>query len=287
MYGVTRIGLCAALAVGCSFDLRADTGEPDIDAATDAPVDGDAVTPAPDHLLLSEIKSNRYALGEQFIELYNPTRATVALANVFVSDSPLYPRLPGIVAGNDAATIGGDDFIARFPPGATIGPGEVRVMSLATPFEYGAEDYSLQAGAAAIMVEAFAGSIGASAQLTEDHGEGVALFFWDGQTDRVIDIDLMIAGRGPMPGDELADKSDLAVDGPDPDAVATAYAPDRFTMPSPVRATGPLETYQRIAPEIGEVLTGGNGVTGHDETTEDVTQSWDFFAPAPFEAPVF
>jgi hypothetical protein len=277
------ITLFSALALSCTFNVRPDLdgSDPEPDATNpDAPV-----LPTPDHLILSEIKGSRYSRNEQFIEIYNPTGATIALADVYLSDSPVYPRLPAIVAGNDAVTIEADDFVARFPANATLAPGEVAVMSLATPFAYGEEDFSIQSGVAPVMGEAFSGSVGASAQLTEDHGEAVALFFWDGRSDLVIDVDLMIAGRGPMAGDALIDKTGLAIDGPDADPTPTTYPTDGFTIPLPLRATGPLETYQRIDVENGEILEGGNGITGHDETTENISASWDFLAPAPFEPP--
>jgi hypothetical protein len=67
----------------------------------------------------------------------------------------------------------------------------------------------------------------AGAGLTND-GEMVVLFYWDGASDRVADVDLAIAGGAPGSTNTIAAKS--AVDGPDGDTATTAYLTDALTI---------------------------------------------------------
>ncbi|HUS66145.1 MAG TPA: hypothetical protein VMZ28_16445, partial [Kofleriaceae bacterium] len=105
----------------------------------------------------------------------------------------------------------------------------------------------------------------------------------DGLTDLVQDVDIVITGEDPADGHDLVAKTSVApdgVDGPDDDAFATAYWPDAVTLlPMSLRDTTSTATagaYQRIAGEgSSEVKTDGNGIGGHDETSEDSRATWE------------
>jgi hypothetical protein len=113
-----------------------------------------------------------------------------------------------------------------------------------------------------------------------DEGEIVVLFEWDGVGDRVRDVDIVVHGM-PTAANQLIAKQ--PVDGPDADAEATDYAVDALT--SAMVATGPNDetfSYKRFALEAThETSEGGNGITGHDETSENLELTWDTGSAPP------
>jgi hypothetical protein len=122
-------------------------------------------------------------------------------------------------------------------------------------------------------------TVAASSTLT-DSGEPIALFAWDGSSDLVQDVDLLVACM-PLTNNAWQSKSG-ATQG------ASAYAMDADTIAAGQAAcpTGAAESTKRIAPEDGaETQDGtGNGINGDDETSEDVTMTWDtspFMPPTP------
>ena len=132
------------------------------------------------------------------------------------------------------------------------------------------------------MLEAYTGSIGASAGLTNS-GENATMFYWDGATDLVSDIDMTNLGT-PSDANDIANKTGVAVDGPDADTDTSTYLDDAFTMPQQASDPGSGTSTKRIEQEAGNELSGGgNGITGDDETTEDIVVTWDttFTAPDP------
>jgi len=133
------------------------------------------------------------------------------------------------------------------------------------------------------MVAVYSGS---QPTLTND-GEPIVLFHWDGATDRVSDVDILRSGSlsvaNPMPN-----KSGVSVDGPDADTTASAYADEACSMPAPAQAPGADLSIKRVFLEDDAESKGGNGVSGDDETSEDVGVTWDsppFSAPTPGTLP--
>ncbi|MDH3402392.1 MAG: lamin tail domain-containing protein [Acidobacteriota bacterium] len=240
-----------------------------------------------DHLLLCEAVVTPTA--NEFVEIANPTAAAVALDDYYLSDDENYALLPGFFGAGPAPVIAASDFIARFPAGATIPPAGVVVVAfdgagfLAT-FGFAA-DFEIAGTDAGTpdMVAAYAGSIGSTAGLT-NAGESAVLFTWDGASDLVSDVDMLNIGT-PSTANDIADKTGVAVDGPDADAVATAYLFDLFTMPQQAADPGGGASTKRLFLEAGsETAGGGNGATGDDETSEQITTTWDgpaFGAPNP------
>lgn len=217
-------------------------------------------------LLLSELSLAPNS-GEM-IELYNPTSAPVALRNFYLTDVPTYFRLPA--AGQ---TVEASDFVVRFPASAVIPARGVVTVALDTAANFTAATgatptYSI-AGA---TMELVAGS----APTLTNTGEPVVLFYWDGTSDRVTDVDVMLAGA-PSASNALVNKSGASVDGPDADTVAAAYAADAMTITAQSAAPGSGLSTKRIALETAgsEAQTGGNGVLGQDETSEQTQATWD------------
>jgi uncharacterized protein len=261
-------------------DARVDAGddEPDAEETRDAPLPIDAAPPvdgsaAASTLLLTEVVLTPNT-GE-FIEVHNPTGASVDLSNYYVTDVPTYFRLP---AGTQ--TVDTSDFLGRFPAGASIAAGATITVAVDTATNYQLRygvlpTYSLNGGT---MIVQGVGTL----NLTNT-GEPIVLFYWDGTTDLVEDCDIVIAGV-PTAGNALVNKTAIAVEGPDADALPSAYALDAQTIPT-TTPPGSGVSMKRILLEAGhEIQAGtGNGIDGHDETSEEIGTTWDstYSAPTP------
>lgn len=250
-----------------------------------------------DHILITEFCVT--PTNGEFVEIYNPTGGTIDLTNYYLADY-IYNNdndYVNIVDGSDTGYY--QDFMAQFPVGATIDAGEYQVISVQDDLDFSGifpgviPDYELvddSGGTDEIpdMLDAGAGGIGSSPGLTNS-GESVVLFFWDGATDLVQDVDYVVWGDK----NEAIDKTGVAKDGPDGDTDPTTYADDTAVLDQTVVNTdndgddtphSSDNTAQRAAPEeeYGETQTGGNGITGHDETSEDLSfagGSWIIDAP--------
>ena len=248
---------------------------------------------AADHLLVSEVVVTPTA-GE-YVEVFNPTGAAVDLSDVYLTDATYAPGgsfYYKIVTGDPAAAGGGSfgDFHARFPNGASIGPGEYQTVAVAGSDDffatYGtAPTYELYEDGASPdqvpdMREALSGTINGQGGLT-NAGEVVVLYRWDGSSDLVQDLDYVLWGDKA----EAVDKTGVSIDGPDPDATPTPYLADTAVATQDVTAIGGHligSSFTRTDPDEGtESGTGGNGATGHDETSENLSATFDELAASP------
>lgn len=246
------------------------------------PESGTYATPdAPDtgaHLLISEVVTRPG--GAEMIEVMNPTNAAIILSDYLLSDSHLYYK----IASNAFTTASGSDFAARFPDGAVIWPGQYVVVALANAsggsasFEgaYGQKpDFELRPTANGASDDAsipnmlpaqIGSSVGATASLT-DGGEPVVLFFYR-EGALVSDVDYVFVGA-PSASNPAVDKTGVAVG-------ERTYAPDtpgafQHLAPAPLEG-GSLHRCTYVEPD--EKNQGGNGLTGHDETAENVNLSF-------------
>ncbi len=233
---------------------------------------------AQSHLVLSEIT---LAPSEgEFIEIYNPGDTAVSLDNYYLADNNSYAGLP-----ESGLMIDLGDFIGRFPSGYTIQPQQAIVVAMgATDF---ATQYSItpqfeiisQSATVPDMVDAgFSGT-----PALTNAGEAVVLFYWDGVSDLVKDVDIMYAGV-PSSNNMLAPKTGVSIDGPDANSTPSTYLDDAATIPVQYSAPDIGYSTKRILPETGyEIVAGGNGITGNDETSENIAVTWDsaFTAPTP------
>ncbi|MFK7802114.1 MAG: ExeM/NucH family extracellular endonuclease [Anaerolineae bacterium] len=243
-------------------------------------------------LLLSEVIIT--PTDGEFIEIHNPTGSAIDLSNVYVTDATFAGNPSAyyynIVTGANAGGGSFSDFLARFPDGASIAPGEYQTLALAGSDDFFAEygvtptyelyEDGLSADGIPDMREGLAGSINNQGGLTNS-GEVVILFSWDGVSDRVVDLDYVVWGDTA----EAVDKTGISVDGPDADTDASAYLDD-----TPLASQALVNTvshafgnsWQRDdLTEGAEIKVGGNGSGGHDETSEDLNNTWCENPPTP------
>lgn len=248
---------------------------------------GTSLSLGQNHLLITEFVVTPTA-GE-FIEIYNPGPDSVDLTNYYITDgthagSGTYYY--NIVTGASSGGGSFGDWHARFPAGAKIGPGEYQTISLSGNGNflttYGVEPtYELFEDNAGTdvpdMLEATPGSINGQGGLTND-GEFIVLFYWDGASDLVQDIDYLVYGDK----NEAVDKTGVEIDGPDAGTETSTYQNDTpIDDQTVVNVENDDDEHphdggssaQRVLPvEDVETWTGGNGMTGHDETSENT--SW-------------
>jgi len=269
--GNCSAGSCAPL---CG-DGKPEGGEQCDDMNTDA-FDGCSPTCLDEasHLLISEIVVS--PTQAEMVEIYNPTSSTVSLANVWLADYDTYYL---VTQGGGAPSF--TDFRVKFPAGATIAPGGFVVVSLESAGDFLAAygmppsfDLDAADNGAPVMLGTYAGGSG----LTDAH-EMLVLFEWDGASDLVTDLDYLVWGDTS----QACDKTGVTVGGslyaPDTPVASQAFAPSPGTGKSLHRCD---------TAEATEDKTGGNGASGHDETSEDFGTAFKYDAaasPSPKAAP--
>ncbi len=301
-YTVTVEGISGAGSLSLTVNAGSvidGAGNPNTDSLTsvDVTIDPNADTGGlPIGLLMSEIMVG--PSDAEFVEIINTSTETIDLSDVYLTDATFangnvfyYQIVQGAGGGG-----GFGDFHARFPDGSTIAAGERQTVSIAGSagfeFYFGiSPDYELFEDGAADgipdMREAFAGSINSQGNLSGgiNNGEVLVLYYWDGQTDLVADLDYALWGDKV----EAVDKTGVSIDGPDGDANATAYLADTAIAQQAVidmseHANG--LSWQRVALDEGsEVAMGGNGIDGNDETSEPFRLTWGSGVPTPTTAP--
>lgn len=239
--------------------------------ATGAPTPGTAPLLVADHLLVSEVVVT--PTPAELVEIHNPTGADVDLTNYYLTDAWFVPT-PGSPTSYHLLPTGtlqvttNTDFVMRFPAGATIPAGGTIVVALYGPgvdstYGAGTADYEITSVSPTIPDMINVGNntppIAANATTLTNGSEFIMLFYWDGESDNVCDIDYVTWGTSS--GTSRVDKTGQAVDGPDADAVATPYNADTpVAAQSAVTAPGAGSSTARVAgPEGVETLVGGNG----------------------------
>lgn len=252
----------------------------------DAGVDGPA--PATGHLLITEIASDGAA--NEFVEIWNPSNQDINLGKYYLSDFVDYWKFP-----TRTLTTVSSDFIIGFPD-TVLASNQVIVVALSAagfaarysrPADYAVDS---DIGASNPVRYRLASNVGGQLPSITDGGEYVALFYWDGDSDTLKDVDLILAGTTTSAANMLKNKE--AVDGPDPDTVATAYKADMGNLGGGMTANATTGTsYKRKLLESGSERQNGdgNGITGDDETTESLKATWDGASavPTPGVIPTF
>jgi hypothetical protein len=284
------LGACAlGLSTGCERllsiqDPIAGDG-PTRDTGGDDGGITDAAPPASSPILLSEIAVTPNPA--EMIEIVNTSNEMVDLSTYYLSDSGNYYRLP--IQPTQTA-VDSTDFIVKFPNGAQIPGHGVITVAIDMPANfmttYGVlPSFSLVDGSMTTI------AANGAPNLTNG-GEPVILFQWDGQSDLVHDVDIMLVGVAAG-ANGLRDKSRALQDGVDPGTQQSQYAADANSIKPQAAAPGNGVSTKRLQLEgAHEVHAGtGNGQAGDDETSEDTAMTWDgtaghaFTAPTPGDVP--
>jgi len=247
-----------------------------------------------DHLIVGEfvVKTRTpYAtFGSPFIEVTNPTAYGIDMSNVHITDATMLPSLLYTnITLNDPATANpgggtGGDFHARFPAGYVLPAGASLAVALSGSQQYFAAygrqpDFELYEDggvpdAVPELVAAFPGAIaaglggGSNVPALSDVAESIVLYSWNGASHLVQDIDYVMWGTNSA---VRVDKTGVTV-------LGSTYLNDTAGgSQNPVAAAGPTfgHAFRRVGVDEGtETLTGGNGITGHNETSENLAATW-------------
>ena len=220
-----------------------------------------------DHVIFTEVVLT--PSDGEYVEISNPTESAVDLTNYYLTDgtdissSKLYYNLP---VEDNYWSGSSTDFICRFPNGYTLAPGAAIKISLRDNSAYESvygqtPDISLDDDMLSVS-EASDTKGNPGAPKLHNSSETLILFYWDGSSEIVKDVDYLIWGDNSF----AIDKS--GVDG---------YLSDTPTSSQslmPVHATNEKLVRLDKSSEGGETQANGNGITGHDETSEPLADTW-------------
>lgn len=221
------------------------------------------------HILISEvfIESSVNDTAE-FVEITNKSGSTVSLDNYYLSDDNEYYLIV-----NGAVSTSSSDFVFQFPAGTTIDNDQNLVIAVTATSFYQVfgkqpdfEIFNTDPGVPEMIMR----STGTSPKpLFANARELLVLFTWDGVSDLVQDVDYVT--WGVEFSSARMDKSGVSIDGPDADTDPSTYLDDT-PIGSQRSITETLivdKSYARMdVVENQEITSGGNGVSGHDETSE-------------------
>jgi len=230
------------------------------------------------------------ATGSPFIEIENPTGSPIPMDNVYLTNGASAPGtnyynialLDPTTANPGGGSAG--DFHARFPAGFVLPAATSIAIALNGSAEYMTAfgrnpDFELFEDGAAPdavpeMLEAFQGSINAglggagNVPALSATAASLILYSWDGATDLVQDLDYVMWGAD---NNVRIDKTAVTI-GADTYLADTAVGAQEAAA-----ATGPAvgSALRRVSADEGtETLTGGNGIGGHDETSENLATTF-------------
>lgn len=223
-----------------------------------------------DHVLFQRVVIT--PTNGEFVALVNPTGSAVDLSDYYLTDATkassgkYYYKLPsGIDYWNDNVS----DFIARFPAGQTLAAGDTLILglhntALFTDYYGTAPDLSLFEDMRNAVSDSITIGLGINYshfEILSDNAEVLILFYWDGSSATVQDVDYLLWGSSTY-GVDKTGVSGYADDTPLADQVYLTPHDEGYA-------------FTRLSlSESGEVASGGNGITGHDETSENLTSSW-------------
>ena len=226
---------------------------------------------AQNHLLISEIQVSPDTM--EYIEVFNPNPVPLSLDNYYLTDYNTYYQL--VENAFPSAT---GDFLVQFPAGTSIDSAGVLVIAVDGSVFSGQADFELKSNSTVPdMISLYLGS-----SVSLSNQEMVMLFYWDGQSDLVSDIDYTTWGSTTS---TFVDKSSISIDGPDPDTTPSTYLNDTPVTSQQYFPTAPItgQSMSRLSvSEAGEILLNGNGIQGHNETSEPIAANFQLLqAPTP------
>jgi len=268
-----EMGICGAGFQQCVADNLTCVGtnkpgtETCSNVGTDDDCDGDANELDANegaHLLISEVVTT--PAGFEMVEIFNPTITAIPLSSYGIADFNGYHRAPDRFGG-------GFDFVVAFPEGASIAACERQTVSIQVAEAFFAAYRKLPTYEMVKSTEppemgdpnvpdmraTLGKTIPGNRGLTND-SEMVVLF--DLSTGVVRDVDYVAWGAV---SDVFSNKTDLPGFLPD----TPPAAQDALPKPRVGQAL-----HRCTSGEVGEVSTFGNGINGHDETSERLNMSF-------------
>jgi len=226
------------------------------------------------HLLVSEVAVAGTPV--EFVEIYNPTTEPVDLSKYYLTDA-WYEAPPAAPSGYYQLPSGlfqittNTDFCSRFPAGAMIMPNSAIVVALYgagidSAYGAGTADFEVTSSSPVIPDMISVGNnappIACGATTLTNGSEFIMLFYWDGLSDNVCDVDYVTWGSATTTS--RVDKTGQSIDGPDADAIATAYNNDTAdALQSSVGApAAPNSTARVLLPEGVEAANGNGCIAG-------------------------
>jgi hypothetical protein len=216
------------------------------------------------------------------VEIHNPTTATITLTDYWLYNATYAPDSGTSCHYYDHTTNPScgsafGDFDLRFPTGTTIGPGETIVIAVTGAVNYMAQcedggcgvtrpDFEVPLGTAGDpSVPDMLGKYDTAATAFLTNGsEDLVLYTWNGDPGGAVkDIDYFIWG------DSLLVRTDKT-------GVGTFLPDTPIDQQSAMKTAATATTsFQRLCyNEAAEKEIGGNGVSGHDETSEDLNSTF-------------
>ena len=219
-----------------------------------------------DHLVFSEVVLT--PSDGEYVKITNPTENDIDMSDYYLTDATdgsgnAYYNLP---TGSGYWSGSGFDFICRFPGGYSLAAGASIKISLRDNESYvntygESADLSLNED----LLDAINGSStkgNASTPKLDNTSETLVLFYWDGTSAMVKDVDYLLWG-GNSYG---IDKSTVTGYQSDTPVSSQSFMPVHATNEKLIRAEN--------AGEGSESQSSGNGITGHDETSEPLSDTW-------------
>ncbi|WP_437294572.1 thrombospondin type 3 repeat-containing protein [Sorangium sp. So ce426] len=237
---------------------------------------------AAEKLLLMEVVVS--PTQAESVAIRNPGDTPIVLTDYYLADYNTYHNV--VIAGAPAGT---SDFIVRFPAGAVIQPGETQYVSIAggecfrtscgatsaftgygvyPTYEIATGDATTTSPAVPDMLVPVMNGVGTAWGFTNG-GEPVILFYWDGMTNLVTDVDYVFYGTAGTQAP--VNKTGVTVND-------STYLPDTADIPAlhaPLSMNATTVNTCRVdLAETGQVMMDSNGVNGRDETSEPWATTW-------------
>ncbi len=238
-----------------------------------------------DHIIFTQITITPDEA--EVIAIHNPTEGSLNLSDYYLSDAESgdaninYYNLP---TGNNYWSGFSSDFIARFPD-IDINPGQTITISIKDVSTFNSYySYSPDLTLTDDMLDAVDGqvTIGSSANLADNY-ESLILFYWDGSSSIVQDVDYFYWGDSQGLDFYGIDKTDvLTYENDTPfniqaDHILEAHNSDYSYVRKSTTENGESGPSNNIT---------GNGITEHDETSEIFNQSWEIILNPALPEPI-
>ena len=226
-----------------------------------------------DHLLLTRIVTQPDK-AESF-SIYNPTDTPIDLSNYYVCDDEDYYKMQTEFPNNIAPSHWINGFTAQFPSISIDAYDTLTIVLHANYSDYYGESFSpdlvMYVDQDNSMIETKEGSFGEPVTGNDDpipkldnDQELLILFYWDGDFSNLIqDVDYFLWGAYQTP----INKTGISTYQDDTPIESQLF----FDTEAEV-----YYAYSRIGTnEMDETQAGGNGITEHDETSENFRASWE------------